>query len=169
MASLQSPSALRCCSPSACSVCKLPLSHYGWDSAPRSPSAPAPGSQTIVSRFFFTSGDVVALFEVDFETSRFLESSGPLYLVHGLTYATVACRLALVCKLPLIPIARLSPPLSGESVPPGCRPPTPGSHIFSQAPADFPRSPVSQSVQFQPFGFLRLDMSHFNAFFSLSR
>jgi hypothetical protein len=35
----------------------------------------------------------------------------------------------LVCKLPLIPIARPEPPLSGESVPPGCRPPTPGSHI----------------------------------------
>jgi len=81
-------------------------------------------------------------------TSRFLESSGPLYLVHGLTYATVACRLALVCKLPLIPITRLAPPLSGESVPPGCRPPTPGSHTFSQVLTEFPRSPAFHPVDF---------------------
>jgi hypothetical protein len=136
VASLQSPSASRCCSPSACWVCKLPLSHFGWVSAPRSPSAPAPGSQTMIPG----SSSLPAAWPLclkSISTSRFLVSSGPLYLVHGLTLATVACRLALVCKLPLIPIARLSPPLSGESVPPGCRPPTPGSHIVVRGSSEF--------------------------------
>lgn len=132
-------------------VCKLPLVHYGWTSAPRPPSAPAPGSQTISARFFLTFGDVAASGELDFETSRFLEPSGPLYLVHGLTLATVAWRLPLVCKLPLIPIARLTPPLSGESVPPGCHPPTPGSHIgLPRVDRIFRRiSPLPRSVAFQ--------------------
>jgi len=69
VASLQSPSASRCCSPSACRVCKLPLSHFGWVSAPRSPSAPAPGFPNDDSRLFFTSGGVAALVEVDFDLS----------------------------------------------------------------------------------------------------
>lgn len=50
-------------------VCKLPLLHCGWNSAPRPPSAPAPGSQTMSARLFFTFSDVAASDEVDFDLS----------------------------------------------------------------------------------------------------
>jgi len=114
-------------------VCKLPLFHYGWDSAPRSPSAPAPGSQTICSRFSFTLSDVAALIEDDFDLS-----------VPGIVRASLPCprvdlRLgsAATCSgLQATPDSYYAagPPLSGESVPPGCRPPTPGSHIHRVRP-----------------------------------
>lgn len=78
-------------------------------------------------------------------------------------------RLALVCKLPLI-LSNLRCLKSDESVSPGCRPPTPGSHIHRVGPslntllvAPFgPRFPRLSSIPSGSASILRLrsyDMS----------
>lgn len=74
-------------------VCKLPLLHFGWSSAPRSPSSPAPGSQTLLPGSSVVSRGVAAYSTVDFDLSvpGAVRASLPCPLVDSRHGSMAAC------------------------------------------------------------------------------